>query len=173
MSERSAVLLLAHGSPDSSSDVLQFLANVTGGRKLPAETVEEITSRYRQIGHSPLLEISQQQADMLRALLAVPVYLAMRNWKPYIADVVAEMLAEDISRAVVICLAPHNSRTSVGLYRSAVESAAAGKMAIDFVESWHDHPLLIRAFAEKLAPAWEKLKSHSKKTCVIFTAHSV
>src|SRR4051812_32845392 len=122
MSEKSAVLLLAHGSPDSPADVPEFLANVTGGRKLPAETVEEITSRYRQIGHSPLLEISQQQADMLRARLAVPVYLAMRNWNAYIADVVAQMLADDISRAVVICLAPHNSRTSVGLYRSALES---------------------------------------------------
>src|SRR5947199_8123608 len=173
MSGKSAVLLVAHGSPDSPSDVPQFLANVTGGRKLPAETVEEITSRYRQIGRSPLLEISQQQTDMLRARLDVPVYLAMRNWNPYIADVVAQMLAENISRAVIICLAPHNSRTSMGLYRSAVESAAAGKMAIDFVEAWHDHPLLIRAFAEKLAPAWEKLRSHLQRAGVIFTAHSV
>ena len=175
MSEKSAVLLVAHGSPDSPSDVPEFLANVTGGRKLPAEVVEEIVGRYRQIGRSPLLEISQQQAELLRARVGpeVPVYLAMRNWKPYISEVVGQMLAENISRAVVICLAPHNSRTSVGLYRSAVESAASGKMAIDFVEAWHDHPLLIRAFAEKLAPAWEKLSSHSKKTGVIFTAHSV
>jgi len=173
VSEKSAVLLVAHGSPDSPADVPEFLTNVTGGRKLPAEVVEEIAGRYRQIGRSPLLEISQQQAELLRARLDIPVYLAMRNWKPYISEVVAQMLAENISRAVVICLAPHNSRTSVGLYRRAVESAASGKMAIDFVESWHDHPLLIRAFAEKLAPAWEQLSSHSEKTGVIFTAHSV
>src|SRR2546430_16591940 len=98
----------------------------------------------------------------------------MRNWHPYISGLVASVLAENISRAVVICLAPHNSRTSVGLYRSAVESAAAGKITIDFVEAWHDHPLLIRAFAEKLAPAWENLsRSHLGKAGVIFTAHSV
>jgi len=175
VSERCAVLLVAHGSPDSPSDVPEFLTNVTGGRKLPAEVVEEITDRYRQIGRSPLLEISRQQAELLRARLGpeVPVYLAMRNWKPYISEVVAQMLAENISRAAVICLAPHNSRTSVGLYCRAVESAASGKIAIDFIEAWHDHPLLVRAFAEKLAPAWEKLSSHSKKTGVIFTAHSV
>jgi ferrochelatase len=44
---------------------------------------------------------------------------------------------------------------------------AAG-MRIEFVESWHDHPLLVRAFASKLRERRAEKKSH-----VIFTAHSV
>ena len=53
---------------------------------------------------------------------AVPVYVGMRNWRPYIPDVVKQMRADGIEEAAVICLAPQNSRTSVGLYRRAVEA---------------------------------------------------
>ncbi len=50
----------------------------------------------------------------------MPVYVGMRNWKPYIVDVVKQMRADGVRPAVAICLAPQNSRTSVGLYRRAV-----------------------------------------------------
>ena len=65
----------------------------------------------------------------------------MRNWKPFIADTVRTMKADGIERAVAICLAPQNSRTSVGLYRAALNVEGGAPFAVDFVESWHDHPL--------------------------------
>jgi ferrochelatase len=59
----------------------------------------------------------------------------------------------------------------VGLYRKAISDAP---FAIDFVESWHDHPLLIEAFAEKLLPGLKMACNESgTKVPVIFTAHSV
>ena len=64
---------------------------------------------------------------------AVPVYVGMRNWRPYIPEVVRQMRADGIEEAAVICMAPQNSRTSVGLYRRAVE-AEAGGLRIDFTE---------------------------------------
>ena len=48
----------------------------------------------------------------------------MRNWQPHIADTVRKMAEDGITHAVVICLAPHNSRTSVGLYAQALRAAA-------------------------------------------------
>ena len=75
----------------------------------------------------------------------------MRNWHPYIADVVRQMRADGVEEAAVLCLAPQNSRTSVGLYRRAVETSG---LRIDFTEGWAQHPLLIEAFAERLRPAW-------------------
>ncbi len=90
----------------------------------------------------------------------------MRNWKPYIADAVGTMVSDGVRHAVVICMAPHNSRTSVGLYRAAL-AAENPPFTIDFVESWHDHPMLIRAFAEKLRAGREP------GVPIIFTAHSV
>jgi ferrochelatase len=180
-----AVLLLAHGSPDDLAGMADFLRNVTGGRPMPADTVEEFRHRYAQIGGSPLNRITARQAELLAAELKLPVYFAMRNWTPYIPDVVRRMEADGVQRAVAICLAPQNSRTSVGLYRRALFGEGAGEsqfppaghkpaFAIDFVESWHDHPLLVQAFAERLLDAWCPASArHGGLLPVIFTAHSV
>jgi ferrochelatase len=74
----------------------------------------------------------------------------------------------------VICLAPHNSRTSVGLYRKSLEQSTDPEMTFDFVESWHDQPSLIQAFAEKLKSGREQANRESGAPVpVIFTAHSV
>ncbi|MFZ1086681.1 MAG: ferrochelatase [Terracidiphilus sp.] len=173
---RQAVLLLAHGTPETLAQIPAYLRNVTGGRPLPQEVVEEIQRRYALIGHSPLTEITLEQARLVEAELAavgapVPVYAAMRNWHPYIADVVRQMRADGVEEAAVLCLAPQNSRTSVGLYRRAVEIS---DLRIDFTESWAEHPFLIAAFAERLSPAWAKLSAEAGAPVpVLFTAHSV
>jgi len=163
-----AVLLLAHGTPGSLDDIPAYLRNITGGRPLPDSVIEEVRHRYGLIGRSPLTDITLRQAALLQEQLGVPVYVGMRNWHPYIADVVKQMLADGITRTVALCLAPHNSRTSVGLYRSALEQAAAGALEIDFIPDWHDEPLLVAAFAERLRAALPG-EPHS----VLFTAHSV
>ncbi|HEY1465285.1 MAG TPA: ferrochelatase, partial [Terriglobales bacterium] len=167
---KDAVLLLAHGSPDSVDDVPEFLLRVTGGRGLPPHVAEEIKHRYGLIGRSPLTDITRKQAASLAAELKLPVYVGMRNWKPFIADTVQSMMADGVSRTVVICLAPQNSRTSVGLYRSAVMKNEP-TFTVDFVESWHDDPALIKAFAEKLRIA--RANPEMKNAPIIFTAHSV
>jgi ferrochelatase len=83
------------------------------------------------------------------------------------------MRADGVEEAAVLCLAPQNSRTSIGLYRRAVEAEAAD-LRIDFTENWADHPLLIEAFAERLRPAWTKLTVEAGAPVpVLFTAHSV
>jgi ferrochelatase len=170
---KTAVLLLAHGSPETPDDVPAFLNNITGGRAVPQETIEKIQHHYARIGKSPLLEITMRQAAALQRELKLPVYAGMRNWKPYIADVAREMAQAGVERAVAICLAPHNSRTSVGLYRRALNEAGP-PFGMDFVESWHDHPLLVRAFAEKLTAVWPRACAETgARVPVVFTAHSV
>jgi ferrochelatase len=174
-STHTAVLLLAHGSPDKVEDIPCFLYAVTGGRPLPDAVVKEVQHRYSLIGRSPLRDITMRQAASVQRELGLPVYVGMRNWEPYIRDVVPQMAADGIERAVVICLAPQNSRTSVGLYKRALlgESGRA-PFEIDFVENWHDHPGLIAAFAEKLQAGWAKAcEVTGMKVPVIFTAHSV
>jgi protoporphyrin/coproporphyrin ferrochelatase len=173
---RPAVLLLAHGSPDNIADIPDFLKNISGGRPLPQQVIEEVQHRYSLIGHSPLLEISQAQTASLARELSLPAYLGMRNWKPLVADTVSNMVADGITHAVAICLAPHNSRTSVGLYRRALLSEQGKPLpfSLDFVESWHDHPLLIQAFAERLGSGMELASREAGANVpVTFTAHSV
>ena len=118
--ERTAVLLLAHGTPDALEEIPEYLRNVTSGRSLPQVAIDEITHRYSLIGKSPLTDITLAQARLLERRIGLPVYVGMRNWKPYIATAVRKMREDGISSAAAICLAPQNSRTSVGLYRRAV-----------------------------------------------------
>ena len=170
----SAVLLLAHGSPASPDDVPEFLLKVTGGRPLPPEVVEEVKRRYQSIGRSPLTEITLKQGELLAARLQIPVYVGMRNWHPFISQALGQMVKDGIRHAVVICMAPQNSRTSVGLYRASLRCCADPKLTFDFVEAWHDQPFLIQAFAEKLKAGREKVRKEARKNPpVIFTAHSV
>jgi ferrochelatase len=164
---KQSVLLLAHGTPESAEQVPEYLKWVTNGRPLPQEVIDEISHRYALIGHSPLTDLTIAQARALEKKLNVPVYVGMRNWHPFIADTVAKMLSESVTNALVICLAPQNSRTSVGLYKKAVMAAAGDKLALEFIESWHARPKLITAFADKLRAV------RHRKQRVIFTAHSV
>ncbi|MGA3009454.1 MAG: ferrochelatase [Terracidiphilus sp.] len=186
---KQAVLLLAHGTPETVEQIPEYLRNVVGGRPLPQHVIEEIQRRYALIGHSPLTEITLEQGRLVEIELShpsrrdndaarvghpeIPVYVAMRNWSPYIPDVIKKMRVDGVEEAAVLCLAPHNSRTSVGLYRKAVEAESAG-LRIDFTEGWAQHPLLIEAFAERLRPAFTRLSAEvGAPVPVLFTAHSV
>jgi len=144
-----AVLLIAHGSPERNEDIPEFLQNISRGRPMPEAVVREVQHRYSLIGSSPLTRITRQQAELVARELSMPTYVGMRNWHPFIADTLRQMASDNVGRAVAVCLAPHNSRTSVGLYKEVLFGAGA-EFAIDFVEEWHDRPLLIQAFAEKL-----------------------
>src|SRR5579859_5693463 len=173
-SAKSAILLLAHGSPDSPADIPEFMKHVTGGRQVPDTVMKEVTHRYSLIGKSPLTEITIRQAEALQAKLGLPVYVGMRNWKPFIGEAVRQMVGHGVNKVVAICLAPQNSSTSVGLYSKVLSEERKPSMAVQFVDSWHDHPLLIQAFAERLEPVWRQASAEMGSALpVIFTAHSV
>ena len=173
-----AVLLLAHGTPDTLGEMAAYLGKVTGGRAMPQEIVEELQHRYAEIGLADtpgaepphLTKWTLKQAELLRGALQVPVYVGMRNWHPYIADTVAQMKADGVTAATVICLAPQTSRTSIGLYKKALLDAVGDAFEINFVEGWAAQPQLIAAFAERLQKVLEKT---GRKGRVLFTAHSV
>ncbi len=195
---RSATLLLAHGTPDRLSEMAEYLKKVTGGRPMPQHVIEELQQRYAQIGLTdsmpglgedglplgpPLTRWTLLQARLLQERLlqtqpqtaqSVRVYVAMRNWRPSIAEVVAQMKADGIQRARALCLAPQNSRTSTGLYRRALMAAVGSSFSVDFIAGWADEPLLAQAFAERLWPAWaEACAVIGSRVPILFTAHAV
>ena len=170
---KQAILLIAHGGPERVEDIPEFLQNISRGRPMSDNVVREVQHRYSLIGSSPLTRITQAQADGVAREHGIPAYVGMRNWHPFIADTLQKMAADGIEQAVAICLAPHNSQTSVGLYKQVLFGAAE-PFAIDFVEEWHDHPLLIEAFADNLRSGWKSASErHGSALPVIFTAHSV
>jgi protoporphyrin/coproporphyrin ferrochelatase len=171
---KAAVLLLAHGSPENPDQIPEFLNYVTGGRPLPPAVIEEVRHRYSLIGFSPLACWTRLQAKQLADALRLPVFVGMRNWRPFIGDAVKAISNDEYKQVIVICLAPQNSRTSVGLYRRAVAGESNLPVEMDFVEQWHDHPLLIEAFADKLREGLDLADAdNGARLPVIFTAHSV
>jgi ferrochelatase len=198
-----AVLLLAHGTPNVLGEMPDYLAKVTGGRALPPSVVADLQRRYAQIGLAdtpgteppPLTRWTLAQARLLEIALqqsghALPVYVAMRNWHPFIPVVVHQMLADSVTHILALCLAPQNSSTSTGLYRRALTSAlvaeaaqnpSAAKPSLIFVESWSDEPSLIEAFAQRLIDTYPRACADSSAAAgtkaqslpVLFTAHSV
>src|SRR5258705_13473740 len=151
---KSAVLLLAHGTPNVLGEMAEDLSKVTGGRALPEEVVEELQHRYAQIGlreipgleAPPLTKWTMTQGSLLeQALAGEKVYVGMRNWHPYIADVIAQMRMDGVTHIKAVCLAPQNSRTSVGLYRRAGLAAAEGVGGGVF-GGWGGRPLVAGGF---------------------------
>src|SRR5665213_2357198 len=125
------IILLAHGTPNVLGEMAEYLSKVTAGRPTPPAVIEELQPRYAASGlrddprpeGPPLTRWTLRQAELLAAKTGRPVYVGMRNWRPFIADTVARMKADGITHARVLCLAPQNSRTSTGLYRRALEKA--------------------------------------------------
>jgi len=171
---KQAVLLLAHGAPERVEDVDSYLSYVRGGRPGSPHVVEEVRQRYAAIGgSSPLLAWTKHQAAALGDFLGIQVFFGMRNWHPFIAETMDQVREAGIERLAAICLTPQFSEVSVGLYIRRTEEARqwAGVQAeIVWAKSFYDEPLLIEAFAERLAPLVGQALGLPK---VLFTAHSV
>ncbi len=170
---RAGVLLLAHGAPERVEDVERYLEYVRGGRPRSPQVVDEVRHRYAEIGgSSPLLAWTRRQAEALSQLMRLPVFFGMRNWHPFIAEMMAQVRDSGVERLAAVCLAPQYSELSVGLYIRRTEEAKKelGVSAeISWAKSFHDEPLLIDAFAERLRPALER----APRARVLFTAHSL
>ena len=178
---RTGIFLMAHGAPESTDDIPEYLKTIRGGRDSTPETIQIIRDRYEQIGgKSPLREITAELAERLEKFLnqegpQFKVYVGMRNWSPYIRDEVKRMKEDGIEKVIALCLAPQFSTWSTKLYFNAFEDAlkecGGENIDVHFVASWANHPLLIDVFAEKYREAMAKLDGESVYT--IFTAHSI
>jgi ferrochelatase len=166
------VLLLAHGTPDSLDEMACYLTMVRGGRPPSEELVAELQRNYGAIGgRSPLTDITRAQASALERALGqdTPVFVGMRNWRPFIADALGDAHRAGVTSLVALPLAPQYSELSVGKYKAAVESTRPPGVSVRFVESWHDHPGLIAAFAERVSAAL----AGGRADAIFFTAHSL
>jgi ferrochelatase len=119
-----SVLLIAFGGPTAMHEVRPFLDNVLRGRAVPQERIETVVHHYECIGgRSPLNELTFRQARALEAELrahgrALPVYVGMRNWSPFLHEALQRMRGDGVKRAVGIIMAAHQTEASWGRYRS-------------------------------------------------------
>ena len=162
---KTAVVLMAYGSPSRPEDIPAYFDDIRGGRPVRPEAVAELTERYRRIGgSSPLNEITERQRAALENELGVPVYVGMKHWTPRIAEAADQALADGAERIVGLLLAPHYSTISIGGYRDRLAEGVGERAELVMIESWHDHRPLIDLLAERVGGT----DAH-----VVFTAHSL
>jgi protoporphyrin/coproporphyrin ferrochelatase len=164
---KSAVVLMAYGSPERLADVPAYYADIRGGRPIAPENLADLVERYRRLGiedSSPLNAITERTRAALEVELGLPVYTGMKHWTPRIADAAEAALAAGADQVVGLVLAPHYSALSIAGYREQLERALGRRAELRFVDSWYDEP----GFVELLADRVRGTDAH-----VVFTAHSL
>ena len=179
-----AFLLVSFGGPEGPEDVMPFLENVTRGRSVPRERLEERAERYRDRGGvSP---INAQNRALLAAVGAeleaaghdLPVWFGNRNWHPFLDDTVAEMAAAGVRRAVAFVTSAFSSYSGCRQYLEDIERARAavgeGAPVIDKLPPFWDHPGFLAAATartEQGLAAWADTDRAAVR--LVFTAHSI
>ncbi len=175
------VLIMAYGGPNSLEEIPGYLADIRSGRPTTPAVLAEITNNYRQIGgKSPLLAFSREQVDAVAAQLdpaKFKCYLGMRHWAPWIEEVVGEMIADGITHAVSLVLAPHYSKLSVAKYQGKIADGLEmyhGDIDFRHIDSYHDAPLYIEALANRVRDGLARWpEAERDQVHVIFSAHSL
>ena len=152
-----AFLLVSFGGPEGSADVIPFLQNVTAGRNIPVERLEQVAEHYYRFGGvSP---INQQCRDLIAAVekdfaargVHLPVYWGNRNWDPYLGDTLAAMAADGVTSALAFVTSGYSSFSSCRQYLDDIDAARRkvgdGAPAVDKIRQFFNHPGYIASFA--------------------------
>lgn len=154
-----AVLLVSFGGPEGQDDVIPFLRNVTRGRGIPEERLEEVAHHYRHFGGvSPINDQNRALRAALRAELDargldLPVLWGNRNWDPYVADALREAHAAGHRRLLAVVTSAYSSYSSCRQYRedlagALIETGLQDELTIDKVRQYFDHPGFVSPFVE-------------------------
>jgi ferrochelatase len=177
-SQRTAVVLMAYGTPRSKEEILPYYTDIRRGRPPTDEQLQDLTNRYEAIGGlSPLKQLTEDQRDALQSELEhlspgkYQVFLGLKHASPFIEETVTEVVGLGYKKIVGLVLAPHYSSYSIGQYMDRVRAVAepAG-ITVTGIDSWAREEAFINFLANDMR---EKLASLPERTKVLFTAHSL
>ena len=175
-----ALLWLSFGGPEKPEDVRPFLENVTRGRGVPPERLDEVEQHYLGFGGvSPINALNRAAIAAVEAELAeqgidLPVYFGNRNWHPMVEDTVGQMARDGVRSALVFPTSAYGGYSACRQYDEDIlrARAAVGEDAPELTKlrQFFDHPLFVSAFADAVRAAAEQLDGEYR---LVFTAHSV
>ena len=181
-----AILLLSFGGPEKPEDVVPFLENVTRGRGIPRERLEEVGQHYFLFGgKSP---INDQNRALIAALetelaahdIGLPVYWGNRNWDPYLTETLEQMARDGVRRAVCVATSAYSSWSGCRQYRDnladALDAVPEGLTApqIDKVRAFYNHPGFVAANVDAVVAALGELDADVRDQArLVFVTHSI
>ena len=175
---RTAVVLMAYGTPRTKEEILPYYTDIRRGRAPTDEQLTDLTNRYEAIGGlSPLKQLTEAQRDALQRELDAlspgqfQVFLGLKHATPFVEEAVAEVVAAGFTRIVGLVLAPHYSSYSIGQYIGRVcDAATPHNIEVVGIDSWARDDAFINFLAEDMK---KKLAAMPERTKVLFTAHSL
>jgi len=184
------ILLASFGGPEGQDDVIPFLRNVTRGRGIPDERLEEVAHHYRAFGGvSPINDQNRElkaalEAELERRGIDLPVLWGNRNWDPYLADTLREAAAAGHRKLIAVATSAYSSYSSCRQYRedfalALTDTGLDGQLEIDKVRQFFDHPGFVQPFIagvrDGLAEVEEKLPGIDLATeaHILFSTHSI
>jgi ferrochelatase len=185
---RDALLVLSFGGPEGHDDVMPFLENVTRGRGIPRERLEEVAEHYHHFGGvSPINDqnkalIAAIEKELAAAGIDLPVYWGNRNWAPYVEDTWAQLAEDGIEHVYVFATSAYASFSGCRQYhediaraRAAMTSSARpGGPTAEKLPHYFDTPGFVQANADALAAAIASLPADVRDTArLVATAHSI
>ncbi|WP_342661109.1 Ferrochelatase [Rhodococcus ruber] len=179
-----ALLVLSFGGPEGPDDVRPFLENVTRGRGVPPERLDEVAEHYLHFGGvSPINALNRDliarlEVDFAAAGLDLPIYFGNRNWHPMIEDTVAAMRGDGVRNALVFPTSAWGGYSGCRQYHEDIARARAAvgddAPALTKLRHFYDHPLFLAAVADAVAAARAQLPADRRDAArLVFTAHSV
>jgi ferrochelatase len=178
-----ALLLVSFGGPEKPEDVVPFLENVTRGRGIPRERLEEVGEHYFLFGgRSPINDQNREFLAALREDLAgngidLPVYWGNRNWDPYLKDTLAQMAADGVTRAACFVTSAYASYSGCRQYRENLFAAASevdGAPRLDKLRHYFNHPGFIDAMVDATLAALADLRDVDRDDAqLVFVTHSI
>ena len=179
-----AVVVVSFGGPEAPDHVIPFLRNVTRGRNVPAERLEEVARHYlARGGRSPINDQNRRLAAALDSALGdagvdMPVYWGNRNWHPMLADTVAAMHADGVRRALAFVTSAFGSYPGCRQYGEDIARARAarpGAPEIHKLRLFYDHPGFVEPMAEGVRSALARLAPDGAEHAprLVFCAHSI
>jgi len=174
-----AILFVSFGGPNEPADVMPFLENVTRGRGIPRERLEQVAEHYLHFGgKSPINEQNLAIIDSLTRLMAVqgpdlPVYFGNRNWHPMLSETFAQMKADGVTRVFAFVTSAFSCYSGCRQYRENLYAAqeATGTQGIEIhkLRVYFNHP----GFIEPLIDFVKAAKAEAGDARLVFTAHSI
>jgi len=177
-----AIVVVSFGGPEGMDDVMPFLENVTRGRNIPRERLEEVAHHYELFdGVSPINAQNQALIAALRPELdahdiALPIYFGNRNWHPFLTDTLREMAGDGVERALAFFTSAYSSYSGCRQYREDLFRAQqeVGPRAPEVLRTrmFFNHPGWIETNADHVRSALARLPAGSAPH-LAFTAHSI
>jgi ferrochelatase len=178
-----ALLIVSFGGPERPEDVIPFLENVTRGRGVPRERLDEVAEHYFVLGgRSPINDqcralVRAVEADLREHDVDLPVYWGNRNWDPLLADTVASMQADGVTRAAAFVTSAYSSYSGCRQYREDLFRAVAatpGAPRIDRLRHYFNHPGFVEAFVDGVVEAVDRLPDDLRPAArIVFVTHSI